>query len=132
MCVPLLRSLDAQRAGALSLDPLRPWDLAVDIKGRTPLRPFERSEDLIERTSGLYHRMDPALGEMFDSLRDGESLDLESRKGKAPGGYQEHRDRSRKPFIFMNAAGLHRDLTTMVHEAGHAFHSILCHDDPLL
>ncbi|MHC4209555.1 MAG: M3 family oligoendopeptidase [Planctomycetota bacterium] len=132
VCVPLLRSLDAQRAGALSLDPLRPWDLAVDIKGRTPLRPFERSEDLIERTSGLYHRMDPALGEMFDSLRDGESLDLESRKGKAPGGYQEHRDRSRKPFIFMNAAGLHRDLTTMVHEAGHAFHSILCHDDPLL
>jgi oligoendopeptidase F len=132
VCVPLLRALDAQRADALGVDPLRPWDLAVDIKGRLPLRPFERSEDLIEKTSGLFARMDPSLGEMFDTLRDGESLDLESRKGKAPGGYQEHRDRSLKPFIFMNAAGLHRDLNTMVHEAGHAFHSILCHGEPLL
>ena len=62
VCVPLLRSLDAQRADALGLDPLRPWDLAVDIKGRPPLRPFERSEDLIGKTSGLFKRMDPSLG----------------------------------------------------------------------
>jgi oligoendopeptidase F len=130
--VPLLRSLDVQRARALDVDPLRPWDLPVDIKGRPPLRPFEQSEDLIARTSALFHRMDPSLGEMFDTLRGGDCLDLESRKGKAPGGYQAHRDRSLKPFIFMNAAGLHRDLDTMVHEAGHAFHSILCHGEPLL
>jgi oligoendopeptidase F len=130
--VPLLRSLEAQRAEALGVDPLRPWDLAVDIKGRPPLRPLTQSEDLIARTSALFHRMDPSLGEMFDSLRGGDCLDLESRKGKAPGGYQAHRDRSLKPFIFMNAAGLHRDLDTMVHEAGHAFHSILCHGEPLL
>jgi oligoendopeptidase F len=132
VCVPLQRSLEAQRADALGLDPLRPWDLAMDIKGRPPLRPFTESEDLIARTSALFHRMDPSLGEMFDSLRGGDCLDLESRKGKAPGGYQAHRDRSLKPFIFMNAAGLHRDLDTMVHEAGHAFHSILCHGEPLL
>jgi oligoendopeptidase F len=132
VCVPLLRSLNAQRAEALDLDPLRPWDLAVDIKGRSPLRPFERSDDLIAKTSALFHRMEPSLGAMFDSLRGGGCLDLESRKGKAPGGYQAHRDRSLEPFIFMNAAGVHRDLDTMVHEAGHAFHSILCHGEPLL
>jgi oligoendopeptidase F len=132
VCVPLLRSLNARRAAALGLDPLRPWDLAVDIKGRAPLRPFEKADDLVERTSRLFHRMEPSLGAMFDSLRGGDCLDLESRKGKAPGGYQAHRDRSLKPFIFMNAAGLHRDLDTMVHEAGHAFHSILCHGEPLL
>jgi oligoendopeptidase F len=131
-CVPLLRTLNARRADALGLDPLRPWDLAVDIKGRPPLRPFARSEELVERTSALFHRMDPALGGMFDSLREGDCLDLESRPGKAPGGYQAHRDRTLEPFIFMNAAGLHRDLDTMVHEAGHAFHSILCHGEPLL
>jgi oligoendopeptidase F len=76
--------------------------------------------------------MDSSLGQMFDSLRIGNCLDLESRKGKAPGGYQQNRDRMRKPFIFMNAAGLNRDLHTMVHEAGHAFHSILCNDEPLV
>jgi oligoendopeptidase F len=132
VCVPLLRSLNARRAEALDLDPLRPWDLAVDLKGRAPLRPFEQADELVEKTSKLFHRMEPSLGAMFDSLRGGDCLDLESRKGKAPGGYQAHRDRSLTPFIFMNAAGLHRDLDTMVHEAGHAFHSILCHGEPLL
>jgi oligoendopeptidase F len=132
VCVPFMRRLNAQRAAALGVDPLRPWDLAVDVRGRPPLRPFERAEDLVERTSRLFHRMDPRLGGMFDSLRGGSCLDLESRKGKAPGGYQAHRDRTLRPFIFMNAVGLHGDLETMVHEAGHAFHSILCHGEPLL
>ena len=132
VCVPVLRRLNARRREALGVDSLRPWDLAVDSRGRPPLRPFDGAEELIEKTSRLFHRMEPSLGTMFDSLRGGDCLDLDSRKGKAPGGYQAHRDRSRKPFIFMNAAGLHRDLETMVHEAGHAFHSILCNDEPLL
>ncbi|MEE8509166.1 MAG: M3 family oligoendopeptidase, partial [Myxococcota bacterium] len=132
VCVPVLRRLNAQRREALRVDPLRPWDLAVDINGRPPLRPFEGADELIEKTSRLFGRMEPSLAAMFDSLRGGDCLDLDSRKGKAPGGYQAHRDRSRRPFIFMNAAGLHRDLETMVHEAGHAFHSILCNDEPLL
>ncbi len=131
-CVPLMRQMHAHRASVLGLDPLRPWDLAVDVHGRPPLRPFEGARELVEKTSRLFHRMDGALGEMFDSLRRGGCLDLESRKGKAPGGYQAYRDRSREPFIFMNAVGVHGDLETMVHEAGHAFHSILCEDEPLL
>ena len=69
---------------------------------------------------------------MFDSMRTGSCLDLETRPGKAPGGYQYQRQQSRLPFIFMNAAGLQRDLTTMVHEAGHAFHSLLSKNDPIL
>jgi len=132
VCVPVYRDLNRERKAALNVGELRPWDLAVDIKGRGPLRPFEKADDLIEKTSRLFHRMDPSLGTMFDSLRDGESLDLDSRKGKAPGGYQSMRDRQRKPFIFMNAAGLQRDLETMVHEAGHAFHSLLCVKEPLV
>lgn len=130
--LPILRKLNAERAAALKVNPLRPWDLAVDIKGRAPLRPFTDGEDLVEKSSKLFQRMDPSLGQMFDRLRDGTSLDLETRKGKAPGGYQYNRDASRKPFIFMNAAGLHGDLKTMVHEAGHAFHSMLCEREPLL
>ena len=131
-CVPLARRMQERRAKALGLTALRPWDLKVDVKGRSPLRPFEGADQLVERTSKVYHRMDSELAQMFDSMRGGGCLDLDSRKGKAPGGYQYQRQLSRVPFIFMNAAGMHRDLTTMVHEAGHAFHSLLSKDDPIL
>ncbi len=131
-CVPLARRMHERRAKALGLTALRPWDLKVDVKGRSPLRPFEGADQMVERTSKVYHRMDSELAQMFDSMRGGGCLDLESRKGKAPGGYQYQRQLSRVPFIFMNAAGMHRDLTTMVHEAGHAFHSLLSKNDPIL
>ena len=130
--VPIQRRLDAERARDLSTSPLRPWDLAVDVKGRKPLRPFETAQQLIDGCSRMFHSMGGGLGEMFDTMREGDCLDLESRPGKAPGGYQYQRQYSRRPFIFMNAAGMHRDLVTMVHEAGHAFHSILSKNDPLV
>jgi len=132
VCVPVLRALNTSRAKSLSVQPLRPWDLAVDVKGRGPLKPFDGADQLVKRTSKTFHKLDPELGALFDDLKPGDDLDLESRKGKAPGGYQESRQFSRRPFIFMNAVGLHRDLETMVHEAGHAFHSMLCKQDPLI
>jgi oligoendopeptidase F len=132
-CMPIVRKLANERKEALGVETLRPWDLSVDPHGNAPLKPFETADELIEKTSKLFHRMDTELGDMFDTMRDGGySLDLASRKGKAPGGYQASRDRKRKPFIFMNAAGLPRDLDTMVHEAGHAFHFMLCRHDDLV
>ena len=130
--VPIQRRLDAERAVQLGVAPLRPWDLGVDAHGRGPLRPFETAQQLVDGCSRMFHAMGGGLGEMFDTMRAGDCLDLESRAGKAPGGYQYQRQYSRTPFIFMNAAGMHRDLVTMVHEAGHAFHSILSKDDPLV
>ncbi len=132
ICVPLMRRLEQARAAFLGVDPLRPWDLKVDLRKRPPLRPFADGAELVDRSSRAFHRLDPQLGGLFDLLREGDCLDLESRKGKAPGGYQYQRQRSGRPFIFMNAAGLHRDLVTMVHEAGHAFHSLLSVQEPLV
>lgn len=129
---PAARRLDERRARAMGVAALRPWDLSVDVRGRAPLRPFESAGELVERCGRVFRRLDGELAARFDSLREGGCLDLDSRKGKAPGGYQYMRDRSRKPFIFMNAAGLHRDVRTMVHEAGHAFHSLLCAGEPLV
>lgn len=141
---PFARKLDDERRQKLGLDVLSPWDMAVDEKGRAPLTPFDGGADLVAKTNAAFMSLDPRLAEMLSQLGDGAGrvtaenmknpplLDLDSRVGKAPGGYQYMRDRSRKPFIFMNAAGLHRDLETMVHEAGHAFHSMLCIDEPLL
>lgn len=131
-CVPLARALDAERARRLGLARLRPWDLAVDTRGREPLRPFDSAEELTEKCQRLFDGMGAGLGGLFARLREGDCLDLASRKGKAPGGYQYVRDYSRRPFIFMNAAGLHGDVRTMIHEAGHAFHSMLSERDPLV
>jgi oligoendopeptidase F len=138
--VPLMRAEERRRAAALGVSELRPWDLSVDVKGRPPLKPFTDGRDLMRKSIGTFERLDPRLARMFATLGDGSEsrgsaggacLDLDSRMGKAPGGYQYMRDRSRKPFIFMNAAGLQRDVETMVHEAGHAFHSMLCAGEPL-
>ena len=132
VCVPLGRILDQQRKNLLGVAKLRPWDLGVDVYGRPPLKPFENVDEMVEGTSRMFHKVSDELGIMFDSLKDGKSLDLDSRKGKAPGGYQISFDKIRRPFIFMNATGLQRDLETMVHEAGHAFHAMYSSDLDLI
>lgn len=133
---PLVRKNMAARARAMGIERPRPWDGQADIKGRPALRPFEGSTQLLDRTRRVFAQMDPSLAAMFDFLcvppSGVECLDLESRKGKAPGGYQASRERMRVPFIFMNAAGVQRDVETLVHEAGHAFHTLLCRGEPLL
>jgi oligoendopeptidase F len=134
--VPFMRRLHERRRENLRLPALRPWDFAVDEKGRSPLRPFENAKDLLVRTRRVFARMDPTLDQMFRSLGEdgapGRCLDLEARKGKAPGGYQEMLHRSRRPFIFMNTTPVQREVETLVHEAGHAFHSLFCKHEPLV
>ncbi len=132
LCVPLQLENLRERAEKLQLDVLLPWDLHVDPDGQKPLRPYSESEELVAGTSRVFHRLDPELGALFDTMRDGQSLDLDSRAGKSAGGYQIMLQQSRKPFIFMNAAGTDDDLRTMVHEGGHALHSMLCREDPIL
>jgi oligoendopeptidase F len=131
-CVPVVRELDARRRRRLKAGKLRPWDLAVDTLGRAPLKPFDTADELVEKVFRVFDRMGGGLGSLFARLTRGDCLDLASRKGKAPGGYQYVRDLSREPFIFMNAAGMHGDIRTMIHEAGHAFHSMLSENDPLV
>ena len=132
VCVPLMREINSQRVVSLDLDFLMPWDVnektgvGPDLQGRAPLKPFDNVGEMVEKLSTLFHNMSEDLGEKFDMLVEMNTLDLDTRKGKAPGGYQYYLQKSRVPFIFMNAAGLQGDLETMIHEAGHAFHSIYC------
>ena len=132
VCVPLMREINSRRIDSLELGSLRPWDVnektgvGPDLVGRAPLKPFADVNEMVSKLSRLFHRMSTDLGEKFDMLVEMDTLDLDTRKGKAPGGYQYYLQKSRVPFIFMNAAGLQGDLETMIHEAGHAFHSIYC------
>ena len=131
--VPLVDELDRQRKQDLALESLRPWDLNVDPQNRPALAPFGRDDTgrLVEGSRAIFGRLSPALAEDFDSLSRRNNLDLGSRKGKQPGGYQCNLDEAREPFIFMNAAGVQRDVETMLHEGGHAFHCLAARDEPL-
>ncbi len=131
-CVPVLRQIQARRKEQMRLESLRPWDTSVDPKNRAPLRPFQNGAELIAISGKIFDQIDKELSREFSELAAQELLDLESRPHKAPGGYQSTLDERRVPFIFMNAAGLHDDLQTLLHEAGHAFHANASKNDPLL
>ncbi len=129
--MPVVRKLQAERRRQLNLPVLRPWDLAVDPLSRPPLRPFQQVEQLVEGTQRIFDRVDPELGAQFKLMRDKRLLDLDNRKGKAPGGYQSTLNEARLPFIFMNAVGQQRDVETLLHEGGHAFHALATRNEEL-
>lgn len=129
--VPMLNSLAESRKEKLAVDTLRPWDSKVDVDGQPPLVPFKTGEDLLDKTITCFTRLDPYLGDCLRIMKAMDHLDLESRKGKAPGGYNYPLEEIGVPFIFMNATSSLRDLVTMVHEGGHAVHSFLTRDLPL-
>jgi oligoendopeptidase F len=131
LVVPLRRAIDARRQKDMKLDALRPWDGAVDPRGRAPLRPFDDVGRLATGVGEMFQRMDPDFYALYADMHQAGMLDLASRKGKAPGGYQNTLNEARKPFIFMNAVGVDDDVRTLLHESGHAFHAYLCAGDPL-
>ncbi len=129
--VPAARELHRRRAAALGVDKLRPWDLSVDVRNRPPLRPFEQTDSLVAGCQRIFQRISPELAKQFEHMNRAGLLDLDSRKGKAPGGYMTTYEVRRVPFIFMNAVGQHRDVETLLHEGGHAFHAFATRGEPL-
>ncbi len=121
--MPAVREIQADRRRQLRLDTLRPWDLGVDPQNRPPLKPFVEVGEMVARTQKIFNQLDGELGAGFRQMQDLKLLDLDNRKGKAPGGYQSTLSEARVPFIFMNAIGIQRDVETILHESGHAFHA---------
>ncbi len=126
--MPLANDIYEKKRQKLGLESLRPWDTEAEPAGLEPLRPFNNSQELLEKSIEAFSRLKPFFGECLRKMQSMGHLDLESRKGKAPGGYNCPLAESGAPFIFMNAAGQMHDVTTMVHEGGHAVHSFLAHD----
>jgi oligoendopeptidase F len=126
--VPLVEEWEETRRLKLGLDVLSPWDLEVDTDKKEPLEPFTDSRDLIEKTIACFTKVKPSYGDVIRLMDTKGHLDLDSRLGKAPGGYNYPLYASALPFIFMNAAGSIRDMITMMHEGGHALHSWVSKD----
>ncbi|HVZ25068.1 MAG TPA: M3 family oligoendopeptidase, partial [Sediminibacterium sp.] len=125
--LPLINTIYEKKKAKLQLDTLRPWDTEAEPAGIQPLKPFTNGEDLYQRSVACFEKMNPFFADCLRKMKALGHFDLESRKGKAPGGYNCPLAESGAPFIFMNAAGQMSDVTTMVHEGGHAIHSFLAH-----
>ncbi len=126
--VPICDELDRNHLKRLGYDELRPWDTEVETGGDHPLHPFSNAQELVAKTISCFNRLDPFLAQCVKALDDKKRFDLESRIGKAPGGYNYPLYESGLPFIFMNSTNTLRDLVTIVHEGGHAVHSIVTKD----
>ncbi|MGB3546263.1 MAG: M3 family oligoendopeptidase [Saprospiraceae bacterium] len=126
--LPLLDRINRHRRETLQLDRLRPWDLSTDISGRSPLRPFDGSVDLLEKSIRCLDRINPDFGDVVRQMREAGRLDIEARPGKRPGAYNMPMLVSGLPFLFMNATSSSTDVRTFLHESGHAIHSYLIRD----
>ena len=120
--VPFLKTFTDERKKILKIDSVKPWDTSVDLDGKI-LKPFKEIDEFIDIGIDILYTIKPIFGERLNMMKNSEFLDLENRKGKAPGGYNYPLQETGAPFIFMNAVGLHRNVVTLLHEAGHAMHT---------
>jgi oligoendopeptidase F len=126
--VPLVKEIQQEKLEKLGKIKFKPWDTDVDPEGKQPLKPFETGNQLLEGTIQMFDKIDPYFGDCLRTMHEIGHLDLDSKEGKAPGGYNYPLYETGVPFIFMNSVGSQRDLVTMVHEGGHAIHSFLSRD----
>ena len=130
--LPAVERIHERRRRRMGLEKLRPWDMAVDAAGRPALKPFDDIRGLIDPAALVFAHVDPDFRDYYKAMDDAKLLDLDNRKGKAPGGYCMTLPFSRQPLIFMNAVGVDDDLRTLLHESGHAFHAVESSRLPLL
>jgi oligoendopeptidase F len=125
--VPILKKFTLERKEKLQLEKVRPWDTSVDLDGKI-LKPFQTIDEFIDKGIDILHELKPEFGKRLNLMKNSDLLDLENRKGKAPGGYNYPLSETGAPFIFMNAVGLHINVVTLLHEAGHAMHTFATKD----
>jgi oligoendopeptidase F len=125
--LPLVKEIYTAKKIKLGVEKLRPWDIDAEPAGIKPLKPFNGGEELLQKTITCFEKLNPFFADCLRRMQTMGHFDLDSRKGKSPGGYNCPLAESGAPFIFMNAAGQMQDVTTMVHEGGHAVHSFLAH-----
>jgi oligoendopeptidase F len=126
--VPLVKGIQQKKLIKLKKERFKPWDTAVNPDGKAPLKPFKTGKEMLDQTIAIFDQVDSKFAGFLKTMEEMEHFDLESKPGKAPGGYNYPLYESGAPFIFMNSVGSQNDFTTMIHEGGHAVHSFLTHN----
>ncbi|MFC0472314.1 M3 family oligoendopeptidase [Halalkalibacter kiskunsagensis] len=128
---PLKEKLQKEHMAELKIEQYKPWDLQAVPNGQKPLQPFSTTEELIQHSTTILHNLDPRFGELLTTMSKRGMLDLNSRKGKSPGGFCSPLPLSQLSFIFMNASKTHDDMITLLHEMGHCIHNDLMRKQPI-
>jgi oligoendopeptidase F len=130
--VPAAARVYERQQTRLALPDLRPWDVDVDSYSQEQLKPYQGQEQLFTGSLRVFQKVDKTLAGYFRVMGEEALLDLETRAGKALGGYCTTFALRKRPFIFMNGVGIHDDVQTLLHEAGHAFHVFETESLPLV
>ncbi|WP_273836104.1 M3 family oligoendopeptidase [Guptibacillus sedimenti] len=121
--VPLKEKLQKKHQQELGIETYKPWDTRAVPKDKLPLRPFNKIDELIKETSTIFDQLSPRFSYLLNEMNEKGALDLESRKGKAQGGFCEYLPVSELSFIFMNSTKSQDDFITLLHEMGHCIHN---------
>ena len=118
--VPLCSALYKRQQKRLGYDTLHAWDEKVEFLQGNPTPKYDRAE-LVKRAQKMYHELSKETGVFFDFMVEHELLDLDSKPGKAAGGYCTFMPDYKSPFIFANFNQTQHDAEVLTHEAGHAY-----------
>ncbi|MBM6764428.1 M3 family oligoendopeptidase [Faecalicoccus pleomorphus] len=118
--VPLCSALYKRQQKRLGYDTLHAWDEKVEFLQGNPTPKYDRAE-LVKRAQKMYHELSKETGVFFDFMVEHDLLDLDSKPGKAAGGYCTFMPDYKSPFIFANFNQTQHDAEVLTHEAGHAY-----------
>lgn len=119
--VPVADAIYRAQATRLGKEyPLSFADAALEFRSGNP-RPCGLADDIVAHAKTFYDELSPETSKFFNTMLDGELLDLLSTEGKAGGGYCTAIPDYEVPFIFANFNGTQGDVEVVTHEAGHAF-----------
>ncbi|MFA5479788.1 MAG: M3 family oligoendopeptidase, partial [Candidatus Muiribacteriota bacterium] len=118
--VPMCVKLRKRQAERIGLESLKVYDTPLKfVSGNA--KPKGNAEFMVENAHQMYSEMSAETKEFFDMMVQNGLMDLESKKGKRPGGYCTFFSDYKVPFIFSNFNGTSHDVDVLTHEAGHAF-----------
>ena len=130
---PLGRKVLALQAQVLGKDRLGPWDLFAPCPqvGETTWRKptFDEAVAIIADSYGGIH---PEMGAFVRMMAERRWIEGRVGPTKRPGAYCTHFPKSRTPRVYMTYSGAMRELKTLAHELGHAFHNWVMRDMPLV
>lgn len=126
--VPLKEKVERAHREELNIEDYRPWDIEAVPAGQSPLKPVEHTNQLVKGTTTILNKLVTRFSNLLETMERSGTLDLESRKGKAQGGFCEPLPLSKLSFIFMNASNTHDDVVTLLHEIGRCIHDDLKKD----
>ena len=119
--VPVVKKLYMDQAKRMGFEfPLSFADKDLTFRSGNP-RPVGTPAEILANGTKFYSELSPETKEFWDHMMAQEMMDVESKPGKASGGYCTSIHALRSPFIFANFNGTAHDVKVITHEAGHAF-----------